>query len=134
MKYELRGSAGVFWKNERRLVFCRKAVEVVERFVVEEAMELDMHGGGMILKVPEAVVVGENGKIWMQGRILGGLVVAGGSACVELQVKNHSTKKVVIGIFHVSLDFVSDYILFPAEHVSDTFADTDALPSSVVYR
>lgn len=43
---------------------------------------------------PEAVVVGEHGKIWAQGRIVGGVAVAGESACVELQVKNHSTKKV----------------------------------------
>jgi hypothetical protein len=101
VKYELRASSGVFWKNERRLVICRKAVEVVERFAVEEAMVLDMHAGGMNLKLPEAVAVGESGKIWMQGRILGGLVVAGGSACVELQVKNHSAKKVV----HIFITF-----------------------------
>jgi len=43
---------------------------------------------------PEGVVVGENGKIWAQGRIVGGMAVAGESACVELQVKNHSSKKV----------------------------------------
>lgn len=43
---------------------------------------------------PQGVVVGENGKFWMQGTLVGGAVVAGGTACVELQVKNHSTKKV----------------------------------------
>lgn len=30
----------------------------------------------------------------MQGKVVGGLVVAGETACVELQVKNHSAKKV----------------------------------------
>ena len=43
---------------------------------------------------PEGIIGGENGKIWVQGRVVGGLVVAGESACVELQVKNHSAKKV----------------------------------------
>jgi hypothetical protein len=44
---------------------------------------------------PEAIVVGDNGKLWMQGRMMGGpVVVAGESACLELQVKNHSNKKV----------------------------------------
>jgi exosome complex RNA-binding protein Rrp4 len=103
VKYELRGSADVFWKNDKRLVVCRTGVEVVERFAIEEA--IDMQQGGMTLKVLETVVVGENGKIWMQGRILSGLVVAGGSACVELQVKNHSAKKVVsafiIDLLHI---------------------------------
>ena len=43
---------------------------------------------------PEGLVVGEGGKIWVQGRVLGGMLVAGESACVELQVKNHSAKRV----------------------------------------
>lgn len=43
---------------------------------------------------PEAVVVGEYGKIWAQGKLVGGIAVVGESACVELQVKNHSNKKV----------------------------------------
>lgn len=43
---------------------------------------------------PEGVIVGEYGKIWMQGRVVGGVAVAGETACVELQVKNHSNKKV----------------------------------------
>ncbi|KAF8800463.1 hypothetical protein BYT27DRAFT_7262865 [Phlegmacium glaucopus] len=42
---------------------------------------------------PEAIVVGDNGKLWMQGRMIGGPVVAGGTAYLELQVKNHSNKK-----------------------------------------
>ncbi|KAF8344755.1 hypothetical protein F5887DRAFT_1283095 [Amanita rubescens] len=37
--------------------------------------------------------VGENGKLWMQGNIIGGgIITAGESVCVELQVKNHSSK------------------------------------------
>ena len=97
----------MFWKNDKRLVVCRKGVEVVERFAIEEAMVIDMQQGGMSLKVLENVAVGESGKIWLQGRILSGLVVAGGSACVELQVKNHSTKKVVSPFIIDLLDIYS---------------------------
>ncbi|KAF8799072.1 hypothetical protein BYT27DRAFT_6869810 [Phlegmacium glaucopus] len=42
---------------------------------------------------PEAIVVGDNGKLWMQGRMIGGPVVAGGTAYLGLQVRNHSNKK-----------------------------------------
>ena len=43
---------------------------------------------------PEGLVIGEGGKVWVQARVLGGILVAGESACVELQVKNHSAKRV----------------------------------------
>ena len=65
----------------------KKDVDVVEAFDEEE---FNQEGRGD----PQAVVVAEQGKIWAQARLVGGLVVAGESACVELQVKNHSTKKV----------------------------------------
>ncbi|KAH9948610.1 hypothetical protein B0H21DRAFT_733269 [Amylocystis lapponica] len=48
---------------------------------------------GFLRGEPEGVVVGENGKIWAQGKIVGGFAVAGQPTCVELQVKNHSSKK-----------------------------------------
>ncbi|KAJ7146779.1 hypothetical protein C8R44DRAFT_18707 [Mycena epipterygia] len=82
VRYELRASVGVCWKGEKRLVTDRSDLQVVECF--EEDPERPE---------PEGVVVGENGKIWAQGKIVGGVIVAGESACVELQVKNHSTKK-----------------------------------------
>lgn len=82
MRYELRASVGVYWKNEKRLVVENKSVDVVEAHTYEESP-------------PEAIVVGDNGKLWMQGMMIGGPVVAGGSACLELQVKNHSNKKVI---------------------------------------
>ncbi|KAF5341588.1 hypothetical protein D9758_014091 [Tetrapyrgos nigripes] len=87
VRYEVRASVGVSWKGERRVVTEKKEVEVVEAFD-ERLMALTVPG-----REPEAVTVGENGKIWMQGRIIGGLIVAGETACVELQVKNHSNKK-----------------------------------------
>ena len=47
---------------------------------------------------PQGVVVAENGKVWMQARVVGGILVAGESVCIELQVKNHSTKKVKLSL------------------------------------
>jgi hypothetical protein len=75
---------GVAWKGEKRLVTDKKSVDVVESYEENDFLRID----------PEGVIVGENGKIWVQGKVVGGLVVAGESACVELQVKNHSSKKV----------------------------------------
>ncbi|ESK83571.1 hypothetical protein Moror_12084 [Moniliophthora roreri MCA 2997] len=83
VRYQVRASVGVFWKGERRVVMENKVVDVVEAF----------NEDGKRKKEAEGVVVAENGKIWMQARIIGGVVVAGESACVELQVKNHSNKK-----------------------------------------
>lgn len=71
----------VAWKGERQTVMDRKEIDIIEA-VGEPA-------GGT-----EQIVVGENGKIWMQGRIMNPFFVAGTSACVELFVKNHSSKKV----------------------------------------
>ncbi|KAJ7189489.1 hypothetical protein GGX14DRAFT_609147 [Mycena pura] len=82
VRYELRASVGVCWKGEKLLVTDKTEAQVVECFNDDpERPE------------PEGVVVGENGKIWAQAKIVGGVLVAGESACVELQVKNHSTKK-----------------------------------------
>lgn len=80
VRYELRASVGVFWKNERRLVVDKQAIDVVA------ALPYDV-------VPPEGIVVGENGKLWMQGKVVGLNIVSGSPACVELQVKNHSTKK-----------------------------------------
>ncbi|KAI0314333.1 hypothetical protein OF83DRAFT_458051 [Amylostereum chailletii] len=82
VRYEVRASVGAAWKGDRKLVTDQKVAEVVEKY--EEDFD---H------VVPEGVVVGDHGKIWVQGKVVGGLIVAGESACVELQVKNHSTKK-----------------------------------------
>ncbi|KII84382.1 hypothetical protein PLICRDRAFT_69836, partial [Plicaturopsis crispa FD-325 SS-3] len=82
VRYEVRASVGVAWKGDKRLVTDKREVDVVESFE-EDFGRLD----------PEGVVVGENGKVWMQAKVVGGIIVAGESACVELQVKNHSSKK-----------------------------------------
>ncbi|KAG6855897.1 hypothetical protein H0H87_009577 [Tephrocybe sp. NHM501043] len=83
VRYELRATVGVVWKGEKRLVVCKREIDVVESF--EEDFSRT---------TPEGVVIGEFGKIWVQGTVVGGIVVAGESGCVELQVKNHSNKKV----------------------------------------
>ena len=80
----MRATVGVAWKGERRLVTNKKTVDVVECYEEDDFTRIE----------PEGVLVGENGKIWVQGKVVGGIVVAGEIACVELQVKNHSAKKV----------------------------------------
>ena len=86
VRYELRASVGVYWKNEKKLVVDNKTVDIVGAYPYEQSLR----------GPPEAIVVGDSGKLWMQGRMVGGPVVAGGSAYLELQVKNHSNKKVFI--------------------------------------
>jgi hypothetical protein len=83
VRYEVRASVGVAWKGEKRLVTDKKEVDIVESYE-EDFGRVE----------PEGVIIGENGKLWTQGRIVGGVIVGGESACVELQVKNHSNKKV----------------------------------------
>lgn len=77
---------GVVWKGERRLVVDNQSLDVVSAFPHE------LVG----VKEPEGVIIGENGKLWMHGRLIGPVIIAGESACIELQVKNHSSKKVHI--------------------------------------
>ena len=89
------------WNGEKKLVTAKKNVDVVESYEEDDFTRID----------PEGVTVGENGKIWVQGRVVGGLVVAGESACVELQVKNHSSKRVgnVVLANETKPNFFSDY-------------------------
>jgi len=87
VRYELRASVGVHWKGDKRLIIDKHPIEVVASYPYEETY---------LGKVPESIVVGENGKLWMQGKMVGGVIVAGESACLELQVKNHSNKKVIV--------------------------------------
>ncbi|KAH8827574.1 hypothetical protein DL96DRAFT_1680026 [Flagelloscypha sp. PMI_526] len=82
VKYMVRATVGVFWKGEKRLVVSTKELDVVGAFDWDSARN-----------EPEGVTVGENGKIWMMGKVVGGVCVSGEPGCVELQVKNHSNKK-----------------------------------------
>ncbi|KAG7444696.1 uncharacterized protein BT62DRAFT_933744 [Guyanagaster necrorhizus] len=82
VRYEVRASVQVFWRGEKKVVTDTREVNIVESF------EEDFSRAE-----PETVAVGENGKIWIQGKIVGGIIVAGEPACIELQVKNHSTRR-----------------------------------------
>ena len=84
VKYEVKASVGVGWRGDRRLVTDKKDIDVVE------AHDEQTREPG------EKVVIGENGKFWAQGRVVNSVLVAGQPACVELHVKNHSSKKVLV--------------------------------------
>jgi hypothetical protein len=91
VKYELRASASIYWRGEKTLVTKRKLIDVVQGLDDEDLT--DYANGNNAT----SIAVGENGKIWMQGCIVRGCIITDGeSVCVELQVKNYSTKKVVI--------------------------------------
>ena len=79
----MRASVAVAWKGEKRLVTDKKEIDVVESFE-RDFTRIE----------PEGVIIGENGKLWVQACLVGGVIVSGESGCVELQVKNHSHKKV----------------------------------------
>lgn len=95
IRYEVRAMVGVIWKGEKQLVISKQEVNVIERYDPRS-----------LLTRPESVVVGENGKIWVKGEIVGEGVFAGEPACVALTVKNHSTKKVCASIW--KLDDTTD--------------------------
>jgi hypothetical protein len=88
IRYEVRASVGVAWKDQNRLVTDKCPVDVLQRYPGDDGLDFDTW------PAPEGLVIGEGGKIWVQGRVLGGMLMSGESACVELQVKNHSAKKV----------------------------------------
>ncbi|KAH7106604.1 hypothetical protein BKA62DRAFT_687630 [Auriculariales sp. MPI-PUGE-AT-0066] len=78
--YRLKATVGVTWKHEKKVVTDLRDAEVVEC--------------GLPQLAPEGTVaVGENGKIWMQGRLVGGIGIAGHPTCVELSVRNQTAKK-----------------------------------------
>ncbi len=89
VRYELRASASVYWRGEKQLVTERKVIDVVAG--LDDAALTEYVNGTHAT----SITVGENGKLWMQGNIIGGgIITAGESVCVELQVKNHSSKTV----------------------------------------
>ncbi|KAH9063558.1 hypothetical protein EDB87DRAFT_1575346 [Lactarius vividus] len=100
IRYEVRASVGVAWKNQNRVVTSQCPVDVLQRYPGDDPVLED--DGLHTWPAPECLVIGEGGKIWAQARVLGGMLVAGESACVELQVKNHSAKKTT-GL-HITLD------------------------------
>jgi len=81
IRYEVRASVGVAFRGEKRLVTNNIEAEVVQC--------QDMDGA-----VEEHVAISENGKFYIRGLLLGGRIFAGEVARFELQVKNHTSKKV----------------------------------------
>ena len=71
---------------------CQCPVDVLQRYPGDDNTELDDDGHSWL--AAECLVVGEGRKVWAQARVVGGMLVAGALACIELQVKNHSAKKV----------------------------------------
>ena len=71
---------------------CQCPVDVLQRYPGDDNTELDDDDHSW--PAAECFVVGEGRKVWAQVRIVGGMLVTGESACVELQVKNHSAKNV----------------------------------------
>ena len=82
LRYEVRASVEVGWKGEIRLVTDKKEANVAETII----NSLSHHRG--------KVTIEENGKLWAHARILNRYVVAGQRVCVELFVRNHTSKKV----------------------------------------
>ncbi len=109
IRYEVRASVGAAWGDQNRLVTDKCPVDVLQRYpsgvdaTGDEGSCLDID----MWPAPEGLIVGEGGKIWAQGRVLGGMLVAGESACVELQVKNHSAKKVCSLLYSAHLIFLT---------------------------
>jgi hypothetical protein len=88
IRYELKASVYTAWKGEKKAVTDIKEADVVEAFE-EEPIESRRDD---VVKV----AVGEGGKVWAQGKIVGGFAIAGQPACCELHIKNHSIKKVSV--------------------------------------
>jgi len=65
-----------------------------DEVTVLETCEEGFRLGSRVKAEEGAIVVGENGRFWVHGRLIGGVLIAGETACVELQVKNHSNRKV----------------------------------------
>ncbi|KAJ7600305.1 hypothetical protein C8J56DRAFT_813096 [Mycena floridula] len=119
--YEIRASVQVYWKDKKSIVTHASEVVVVESFD-----EVAHRKNGET----EGTVVAENGKIWIQGKVVGGILVAGESACVEFQVKNHSNKKnsslslSLTRTLHLHADSaISDADSKPPLKLSDTVAE-----------
>ncbi|KAG2145339.1 uncharacterized protein EDB93DRAFT_1288354 [Suillus bovinus] len=79
IRYEIRASVDVAWRGEKRLVTDHQYVNVVEHFDIQAPS-----------KRPQGFAIAEGGNIWAQAFVTNGPIIAGGVACVDLQLKNHS--------------------------------------------
>ena len=81
IRCEVRTSASVAWRGDRRLVTNTCEVRVVE--------SLDTL---LPTTTPQTVTIAEGRKIWAQARITNGAVIGGEAACIDLEVKNHTSR------------------------------------------
>ena len=113
IRYEVRATVGAAWKDQNRLVTDKCPVDVLQRY--PGGIDATGDEGGSFdfdtWPAPEGLIVGEGGKIWVQGRVVGGMLVAGESACVELQVKNHSAKRVRPLLYSTISSFSCTFII-----------------------
>ncbi|KAG8909340.1 hypothetical protein FRC01_007000 [Tulasnella sp. 417] len=80
VRYEVTANVEVFWKGEKRVVTIQRPVKIMECLPL------------LRNPVPN-VILGEGGKIHVQGRMVNLFTILGHSACLELFVQNHSNKK-----------------------------------------
>ncbi|KAG9015699.1 hypothetical protein FRB90_004392 [Tulasnella sp. 427] len=80
VQYQVTANVEVFWKGEKRVVTIQRPVRILE--------------GLPLLRNPiPNVILGEAGKIHVQGRMVGLFTMIGHPTCLELFVQNHSNKK-----------------------------------------
>lgn len=81
IEYKIRVSIGVAYKGDNRLLMNSINAELVQCQDMENTLD-------------EHIVVGEGGKMYVRGKLIGGRLVTGEKACLELYVKNQTPKKV----------------------------------------
>lgn len=117
IRYEVRASASVAWRGDRRLVTDTCEVKVVE--------SLDTLSSTTI---PQAVTIAEGGRVWAHARITNGAVIGGEAACIDLEVKNHTsrwTSGVTLTLtrtLHLSSSLLADK---PPPDISDLVTEVD---------
>ncbi|GJJ08717.1 hypothetical protein Clacol_002936 [Clathrus columnatus] len=80
IEYKVRVNIGVAYKGDVRLLTNTVDAELVQC--------QDMEG-----TVEEHVVIGENGKVYVRGKLVSGRAIVGEKGCLELHVKNQTSKK-----------------------------------------
>ncbi|KAG9316882.1 hypothetical protein JVU11DRAFT_2958 [Chiua virens] len=81
IRYEIRAGVSVAWRGEKRLVTDKQEVKVVECWEPTNGTPS-----------PRAMVITEGGNIWAQATLTSGMVVGGESACIDLQLRNHTQR------------------------------------------
>ncbi|EIW84282.1 hypothetical protein CONPUDRAFT_142629 [Coniophora puteana RWD-64-598 SS2] len=116
IRYEVRASVGVAWKGEKRLVTNKRDVNVVEAWSEQYP------------SLPRGVAVIEGGKLWAQA-LMNTVIVAGKSAWIELQLKNHSQR----WTSGVSLKLSRSLHLSHAPATSDPAVDVEEIVTQVEF-